>query len=66
MKTQLSSAIAHIEKEISSLFGQIAYCNAALASDIKEWERKEYTGVIADCYDKISALENHLDEIKNM
>lgn len=66
MTTQAALVIAQIEKEISSLFGQIAYCNAALASDIQDWEKKEYADVIARNYDRIGKLENHLDEIKNM
>lgn len=66
MTTQAALVIAQIENEISSLFGQIAYCNAALVSDIQDWEKKEYAGVIAANYDRIGKLENHLDEIKKI
>ena len=57
-----------IRKEnIVSLNGQIAYCLEALSqSDIQEWEKREYEGVISDC--KLDILRNQsiINDIKNL
>jgi hypothetical protein len=53
MKTQLT-------QDLKSAKNQLSYVNEALASNLENWERKEYEAVKADLIENINSLEYRL------
>jgi hypothetical protein len=61
MTTLTKSAIASFNQEITKNQNMIIYCETALKSDLENWEKKEYQGVIDGCNEEIQWITKHIE-----
>jgi hypothetical protein len=52
--------------KINSALAAIEYCKTALASDLEEWERKEYTSVLKTNTEMLDEAEAHMELLETM
>lgn len=50
---------------LESLIGQLDYINGALASNLENWERKEFEAIKLDAEFKINSINERIEELKN-
>ena len=61
----MSNTVTYQGETLQSLIGQLDYCNTALASNLENWERKEFEAVKAEIEPKIQSINERLEELKN-
>ena len=61
----LNIAIEKYTKQVASLVGQIKHCREALATDLANWERKEYQAVLDSKLDELSETKDHLEYLQD-
>ena len=61
----MSNTVTYQGETLQSLIGQLDYCNMALASNLENWERKEFEAVKAEIEPKIQSINERIEELKN-